>query len=74
VVNKVNPAHVIEWDPKSLFADKFKIDNARISMRYDDATYQIVSKKPFPKNRKTTVVFKMLKYGGKYEIALGIIC
>jgi hypothetical protein len=43
-------------------------------MRYDDTVYQIVSKKPFPKNRKTTVVFKVLIYGGKYEIGIGIIC
>ena len=43
-------------------------------MRHDDTVYQIVSKKPFPKNRKSTVVFKMLKYGGRFEIGVGLIC
>lgn len=71
---KENANHVIEWDPNSAFAEKFKIDNARLSMWYDDGKYQMVAKEPFLKNRKTTVVFKLLKYGGKYEIGMGILC
>lgn len=73
VVNH-NPAHLIEWNPKSVYADKFKIDNYRLSMRNDENVYQMVSLKPFPKNNKITVVFKVLKYGGEFEICLGILC
>ena len=43
-------------------------------MFYDDGLYQMVSKEPFPKNRMTKVVFKLMKYGGKHEIGMGIIC
>lgn len=67
------PNHLIQWDPKASFAKYFKIDNYRLSLRYDDSKYQIVAQAPFPKNVKTTVVFKMLKYGGKQDICMGII-
>lgn len=34
----------------------------------------MVSLKPFPKNKKTNVIFKLIRYGGKQEICLGILC